>query len=55
MTCYVSKAMPASNITTRVESRLDDSDDLGHWSHFLMSQAGGSHLQTNLSECDLDF
>ena len=40
--------------TTRVESRLDDPDNLGHLDHFLEGQVHGSHPQTKLSGCDPD-
>ena len=37
----------------RVESWLDDPDNLGHLGHFF-GGSSGSHLQTNLSGCDPD-
>ena len=37
----------------RVESGLDDQDDLGHLGHFF-GRSNGSHLQTKFSGCDLD-
>ena len=38
-------------IYIRVESGLDDPDNLGHLGHFF-SGSSGSHLQTKLSGCD---
>ena len=46
----------ANGITTiiiRVESGLDDPDNLGHLSHFF-GGSSGSHLQTKLSGCGPD-
>ena len=37
----------------RIESRLDDSDNVGHLGH-LFGGSSGSHLQTKLSGCDPD-
>ena len=38
----------------RVESELDDLDYLGHLGH-LFGELSGSHPQTKLSGCDLEF
>ena len=38
---------------TRVESGLDDLDNLGHLGHFF-GWSSGSHPQSELSGCDLD-
>ena len=40
-------------IITRVESGLDDPDNLHHLGHFL-GGSSGSHPQTKLYGCDLD-
>ena len=41
-------------VATRVESRSDDPDYLGHLGHFF-GGSSGSHPQTKLSGCELDF
>ena len=40
-------------INSRVESGLDDPDNLGHLDHFF-GRLSGSHPQTKLSGCDPD-
>ena len=40
-------------VSIRVESGLDDPDNLGHLGHFF-GGSGRSHSQTKLSGCDLD-
>ena len=41
-------------VGSRVESGSDDPDYLGHLGH-IFGGSSGSHPQTKLSECDLDF
>ena len=41
-------------VGNRVESGSDDPDNVGHLGHFF-DGSSGSHPQTKLSGCDLDF
>ena len=42
-----------AKVRSRVESGLDDPDNLGHFGHFF-GRSSGSHPQTKLSGCDSD-
>ena len=44
----------ASTMYVRVESGLDDPDNVGHLGHFF-DGSSGSHPQIKLSGCDPDF